>query len=135
MVAGMSLVANESGANNTLSGRRSRSRLRVRLPARLVTRSETLSVVLNDLSLNGAQITVPIPLRVGCEAVIEWARFEAFGEVVWTGGGRCGLAFFDPITQADLLATRELNETAGLPQEKELVRQTARQWVEGTARL
>lgn len=115
-------------------GRRRRSRLRVRLPARLVTRTETRSAVLEDLSLHGARVATSSQLKPGCEAVLEWGGFEAFGEIVWCAGGRCGLSFFDIITPQMLLATRDLDDAAHLPQDKELARQNARQWVEGKTR-
>lgn len=133
----MATVATEDAAQAgpLHAGRRKRSRLRVRLPARLVTRSDTQSVILCDLSLNGAQVTTRDPLRLGSEAVLEWGKFEAFGEVVWCEGNRCGLSFFDPITTQELMATRDIDTVAHLPQDRELVRQTARQWVEGQGRL
>lgn len=115
-------------------GRRRRSRLRVRLQARLVTRTETRSIILTDLSLSGAQIMTDQPLRLGCEVVLEWGSYEAFGEVVWTGGNRCGVSFFDAISPAVVVATRDLDDAAHLPQDKEIVRQMARHWVEGTPR-
>ena len=131
------MVANENAADAgpLQTGRRKRSRLRVRLSARLVTRTETQSVILCDLSLHGAQVTTNAPLKLGSEAVLEWGKFEAFGEVVWCAGNRCGLSFFDDIDQQTLMASRELDAIAHLPQDRELVRQTARQWVEGQGRL
>lgn len=126
-------------------GRRGSGRLRVRLPVRLVTRTGTHHAVLADLSLKGAQVVASVPLPQGCEVVLEWDRFDAFGEVVWSGGAgaglqrgegaRCGIAFFDPIDAATLVATRVLDDGARLPREGELVRQVARRWVEGSTRL
>ena len=117
------------------AGRRRRSRLRVRLPARLITLCETYNTILVDVSLLGAKVRVDAQLRQGSDAILEWNGHEAFGEVVWCQRGFCGIAFFEAIPAGLLLATRELDETAQLPQEQELVRQTARQWVEGTTRL
>jgi len=117
------------------TGRRRRSRLRVRLPARVITLSETHNAILFDLSLLGAKARIGAPVRVGGDVVLEWNGHEAFGEVVWCQQGFCGIAFFEAISPDLLLATREYNETAQLPQDREIVRQTARQWVEGTTRL
>jgi hypothetical protein len=47
---------------------------------------------------------------------------------------QCGIAFFDPIPPQDVLATRELDDTAHLPQDRDLLRQAARHWVEGSTR-
>lgn len=133
----MSLAVNEDvrSPGSLHAGRRKRSRLRVRLPARLVTRCDTQSVVLCDLSLHGAQVTTKNPLKLGSEAVLEWSGFEAFGEVVWCSGDRCGLSFFDDITPQMLLDTRDLDTVAHLPRDRDMARQTARQWVEGQGRL
>jgi len=117
------------------TGRRRRSRLRVRLPARLVTRTETRSVILSDLSLTGARVLTGSGLSPGCEAVLEWQGHEAFGEIVWHFGNACGLHFFDPLDEEALLATRAMDDAARLPQDRELLRQIARQWVEGSTRL
>lgn len=107
----------------------------MRLPARVVTLSDTHNAILIDLSLLGAKARVDATLRIGSEVVLEWNGHEAFGQVVWCQRGFCGIAFFEAISPDLLLATRELNETAQLPQDREIVRQTARQWVEGTTRL
>jgi hypothetical protein len=105
------------------------------LPGRLVTHAHNLPVIISDLSLTGARVLVSQPLRTGAEAVLEWGRHEAFGEVIWQQGQACGIVFFDPIDKAVLLATREMDDAARLPQDRELVRQVARQWVEGATRL
>ncbi|CCA94060.1 conserved hypothetical protein [Novosphingobium sp. PP1Y] len=116
-------------------GRREQSRLRVRLPVRLETRSVTCRAILIDLSSSGARLALENLPRVGTEALILWDKYEAFGEVVWAEGVQCGIAFFDPLPGDVVLKTRELDDAAHLPQDKELLRQVARQWVEGTTRL
>ena len=116
-------------------GRRNRSRLRVRLPAKLETRTETSRVILVDLSTTGARVLSENLPKVGTEAVLHWDKYEAFGEVVWAEGVHGGIAFFDPLTEQDVLATRDLDDAARLPQDRELLRQAARHWVEGTTRL
>ncbi|MEE4452463.1 PilZ domain-containing protein [Novosphingobium resinovorum] len=122
------------GATST-RGRRGSSRLRVRLAARLVTRTETWNVVLCDLSRHGARVVTGRALAPGLEVILEWGGFDAFGEVVWCDGDRCGLAFVEPIEEAALIATRGLDDSARLPRDSDLVRDLARRWVEGSARL
>lgn len=119
-------------AGKVQRGRRGRSRLRVRLPAKLQTRTETSRVILIDLSTTGARIASNSLPKVGTEAMLHWDRYEAFGEVVWAEGVQFGLSFDDPISEEDVLATRELDDVARLPQDEELLRRAAREWVEGT---
>ncbi|TCM17866.1 PilZ domain-containing protein [Novosphingobium sp. PhB165] len=116
-------------------GRRGRSRLRVRLTARVITRTQTKPAVLADLSLTGARIATEAELKPGAEVVLEWGRFEAFGEVVWCRGQYCGIAFFDMIPTATLIATRDLDDKAHLPADRDLVREVAQSWVRGKTRL
>lgn len=115
-------------------GRRNRSRLRIRLAATLETRTATSRVILVDLSTTGARVLAENLPKVGTEAVLRWGEHEAFGEVVWAKALHCGISFFDPIQEQDVLATRQLDDAARLPQDRELLRQAARHWVEGTTR-
>ena len=112
-------------------GRRNRSRLRVRLPAKLETRTETSRVILVDLSTTGARVLSENLPKVGTEAVLHWDKYEAFGEVVWAEGVHGGIAFFDPLTEQDVLATRELDDAARLPQQGRQPPQPAAQLVRG----
>lgn len=118
-----------------LSGRRSQSRLRVRLPARLTTLSGTTGAILTDLSTGGAKLIVAAPLEAGREAMLHWGGFEAFGTIGWTHDGMCGLAFDDPVAPKILFATRDLDDAEHLRSEREQVREVARSWVEGSLRL
>lgn len=99
------------------------------------TRTDTSRVILIDLSTTGARLLAENLPKAGTEAVLRWDKYEAFGEIVWVEGVHCGVSFFDPIPEQDVLATRELNDAARLPQDRELLRQAARHWVEGTTRL
>ncbi|MFC0687474.1 PilZ domain-containing protein [Novosphingobium clariflavum] len=123
------------GAQGVDRGRRARSRLRVRLPVRVVTRTQTKVGILADLSQSGAKIATDALLKVGGEVLLEWGKFEAFGEVVWTRGQYCGVAFFDPISEGILLGTRALDDNAHLPRDTDLLRQAARNWVQGGSSL
>lgn len=116
-------------------GRRNRSRLHIRLPAKMETRAENLRVVMIDLSTTGARVLLQDLPQSGTEVVLYWDKYEAFGEVVWAEGVHCGISFFDPIPEETVLATREFDDAARLPKDKELLRQAARHWVEGTTRL
>jgi len=116
------------------AGRRSHSRLRVRLPARLTTLDGTSHAVLTDLSLGGAKLLVNCEVRRGQEAVLSWHQFEAFGTVSWTHNGMCGLNFEEFVAPKVLIATRDLDDIEHLPNERELIRGIVREWVEGERR-
>ena len=88
-------------------------------------------MILIDLSTTGARIASNNLPKVGTEAMLHWDRYEAFGEVVWAEGVQFGIAFDDPITEQEVLATRELDDVAHLPHDKELLRRAAQEWVEG----
>lgn len=123
------------GALGADRGRRARSRLRVRLPVRVSTRTQTRSGILADLSLTGARILSDVELKLGAELLLEWGKFEAFGEVVWSRGQYCGISFFEMISDATLIATRNLDDAAHLPGDRDLLRQAAKSWVQGGSRL
>jgi len=120
-------------------GRRSTGRLRVRLSARLILLSGTRNCVLTDLSGTGARVVCGLgarePFQSGEEAMLLWGEFEAFGRLVWTAGASCGLAFGRPIPRPVLLKTRDLDKRERLPDDRETLRRTARQFAEGRVRL
>jgi len=117
-------------------GRRAEARLRVRLDARLITIDGSCRAVLADVSTQGARIAGgTCDLRPGQEAVLQWGNREAFGIVVWRASGQCGLRFYEALDHRAILATRELHERARLPDEQELLRRSARAFVQGNMRL
>jgi len=118
-----------------LQGRRAAARLRVRLPVRLVLLTETMNGVLADLSQSGARIALPRPVDERLEAMLLWGRFEAFGTIAWSAGRLCGMTFDEPIDGNVLIATRRLDDAARLPEDRELVRRSARSFVQGVVRL
>ena len=124
-----------SDRDGPMAGRRTHSRLRVRLPARLTTLDGTSSAILTDLSFGGAKLLVGCPVVAGEEAVLTWHRFEAFGTVTWAHDGMCGLAFDEFLAPKVLLDTRDLDDADHLPSDRELMRGAAREWVEGRRRL
>ena len=115
------------------TGRRAGSRLRIRLPARLTLLSGEFSVLLVNLSEEGAGIrfTRPIAMRVGGNAVLTWHSFEVFAEIRRVDPDGCGLLFEEPLSRSDLLLTRTLDATTRPPSERELQRDYARRWADG----
>ena len=97
-------------AANVPIGRREDGRVRVRLVACLVTITGTHEVRLNNLSRRGASITGETPLRRGSDVIFRWRDIEAFAQVTWVAGARCGLAFDEPISSEALLLARSLSD-------------------------
>lgn len=117
-------------------GRRREGRLRVRLGARLIGLDGTGRAVLADISSHGARLIGEAPfLRQGAEVVLQWCGLEAFGQVVWQEAGQCGVSFYDPVPQAELFATREVDNRERLPSDNESVRRVARAFVQGRTRI
>ena len=117
------------------TGRRARSRLRVRLAARLDTLSATHRVMLRDISLTGAKISDAGWARVGQDCVLTWDGHDAFGRIVWSTGGHCGIAFDKAIDSGVLIATRDLNDSECLPDDLEIRREAARNFSTGVSRF
>ena len=116
-------------------GQRAESRLRVRLPARLITHSGDYAAVLGDLSCNGARIErTNLPSKPG-DAVLMWGKHEAFGRIRWCAPGRCGIHFYDPIPFDWVLAARQRHDAEGLPDDRELLRRMARDFVTGQRQI
>jgi hypothetical protein len=116
-------------------GKRLAGRLKTRIPARLVTLDGEFRVVLANLSRSGASV-----YRSGLEltsgnAILQWIDFEAFCHVRWNTQGQCGLEFDEAIADDWVLATRTYDAAERLPDDKELSRRRARDWVAGIARI
>lgn len=116
-------------------GKRLANRLRTRLPARLITLDGERRVVLQDLSCTGAGIIRPDLPRDCGQAVLQWYGYEAFGTIRWLTGRHCGIEFDTPIPEAWVIATRSHDARERLPDERELSRRRARDWVAGVVRI
>lgn len=116
-------------------GRRRDARLRVRLAAKVITRAGARHVVLCDLSRQGASVKALQPFDCRGPAVLQWAGHELFGEIQWSDAGRIGIHFDEPVPQALLIEARELDAFARLPEDRDMVREQARCWVQGVHRL
>lgn len=117
------------------TGKRGQARLRVRLPAKLITLDGEFRLVLCDLSTGGARVGKTGLMLSGGQAVLLWDRFEAFCTIAWCRSGLVGVRFEDPIPKEWIIATRELDSMARLPDEQELRRLEAREWVMGQVRI
>ena len=89
----------DEGAHYMAERRRSR-RHRVMLSARLLSPVGLASVVLLDLSNEGAMVSAPLPLPQGSHVVLTRGRLEAHAVIAWTQGRRLGLEFDEAIPDA-----------------------------------
>jgi PilZ domain len=99
----MGMYAKLSG----IVGRRRDSRLRLSVPAQLITLSGQYNASLCDLSQSGAHLQSRGQLACGEDAVLSWLGFEAFGRIVWASDGEAGMEFDELLPPAILLQTRD----------------------------
>ncbi|MEM9501014.1 MAG: PilZ domain-containing protein [Pseudomonadota bacterium] len=111
-------------------GRRAAARLRLSIPARLLTVCETQRCVLLDLSRNGARVGLRRPLEVGDAGFLLFADFELFGGVVRSAKGINGLEFDVRLSDDDVLKVRRLADGYAFD-ERRALRAEVREWVEG----
>lgn len=124
----------EEKARPVPAGRRGAPRLRLSIPARLVSLYSSHRCILIDLSCTGAQVGLEQPLNMDDTALIQIAGLEIFCEVVRSAqgpnGGVNGLVFDPPLREQDVLDMRayaesyQANELQGL-------RSEVKDWVNG----
>lgn len=115
-------------------GRRAAARLRLSIPAQMVSIYSTHDCILMDLSRTGARIALADPLANGEGGYLKVGRFELFCEAVrvmiGASGGVNGLIFDEPLSNADVLAIRHHAETFEDARRRAL-RDQVRKWVAG----
>lgn len=99
-------------------GRRSRSRARVDLPATLETLEGPRKVKLSNLSSAGAMVEAPGAPDIGRELVLKCPGIDALGVVVWENGDRCGIEFYDPIDDDEVVRQRQLSDDRTIEQRR-----------------
>lgn len=109
-------------------GRRQFPRLRLAMPARLITLADEVPAMLVDLSRSGAAVQLRSPPSAGCDAILTWGRYEGFGRICWSEHGLCGMAFDSPLPEAVVLATRSLELP---PDERASAIAAAEAWAKG----
>ncbi len=112
-------------------GRRRDSRLRVSIPATLVTLDGKFRVALCDLSQSGAHLRTDGKIASGGDAVLTWLHYEVFGKIVWAAPGQAGIEFDEILAPATLLTTRDIVDFKLGPDEKREHYESARQWYQG----
>ena len=111
-------------------GRRGAPRLRLSIPAKLMTVSETRRCVLLDVSRSGARIGIAKPIEEGDAGFLRFSDFDLFATVARTEDGRNGLEFDVELSDDDVLAIRRYAETYEMSERTALMDE-ARAWVTG----
>jgi len=76
------------------------------LPATVETTFDRRRAAIYNLSSNGAQVSVDLELRAGNDVLLKCGTIDALCTVMWTKGNVCGLEFDEPLSEAQVLATR-----------------------------
>ena len=115
-------------------GRRRSTRVRIELPAYAQTTCGRKDVRLLNLSTTGAMLEGPSLPAAGLDVVIKCGETDAFGVVVWSRDGRCGIDFDECLDPADVERQHRAgmsSASSGISPEEE---QAARDWVQGRTR-
>ncbi|MEM1410005.1 MAG: PilZ domain-containing protein [Pseudomonadota bacterium] len=129
-MGGFPFVASTDENPPTKVGRRAAARLRLSIPARLVTVVGTRKCVLIDVSRCGAQIALEHPLDSGDGGILSFAGFEVFGCVIRRDKGVNGLEFDPHLTEDDVLCVRRFAEKLDRD-ERGCLLENARAWTGG----
>ncbi len=112
------------------TGRRNAPRLRLSLPARLVSVERTHQCILMNLSRTGAQIAILESLREGEGAVLKCGKIDQFVIVSRGEFGLNALTFEEELSDEMVLHIRRYHENFEERERRALV-ETARKWVSG----
>src|SRR5918993_3297005 len=113
-------------------GRRCAARASAPLTAVLTTLAGSRSAVLVDVSSTGARVRATDLPVMGDEVIVHIDRVEAFGSVVWSDSGECGIVFDPALGPDDEEYLRNLVAAArGLPPD---IRAAFENWVIGAGR-
>lgn len=111
-------------------GRRGAARLRLSIPARLVSLYEAHRCIVLDLSRSGARVSLDHPLDIGDGAFLHLGEIDHFASVVRQSEGANGLEFDVPLTEEQVLSVRQYAEGFEAQVKREW-RERARDWVMG----
>lgn len=113
-------------------GRRRAAREEAPLTAVLTTLTHSHSALLVDVSCTGARLHADDLPSKGEEIILTVEKLRAFGIVVWSRRGECGVRFDMPLEPLEIDDLRQrVRERAGLPRE---VRDALEDWNVGLAR-
>ena len=105
--------------NSPPRGRRSAPRIQVPLIVELSIGSDKQVATLREISRTGAKLSGP-SFATGQDLQFRAGTIQALGEVVWSEGSECAIAFDTPIAAAEVARLRSLaNLIAGLEDKPE----------------
>jgi hypothetical protein len=91
--------------------RRSDSRARLGVPAKVQLLSGLKSCRLENLSQRGARILLAERAPpIGAAGLLKICGIEAFGEVIWSHGLECGLRFDDKVPLNEVVTVRHFSD-------------------------
>ncbi len=113
-------------------GRREGCREAAPLHVTMTTISASYSAQLVDLSATGARLRCETVPPLGLELDLTVGRIKTFCTVRWSRGSECGVQFYEPLLQQDVISVRrEVAEGIGLDP---AYRAAMDDWVLGIAR-
>ena len=116
-------------------GRRGAPRLRLAIPAKLISLYGEVRCILINVSRTGARLTLAEPLAEGEDAILLISNMELFGSIIRTTVGQYGgtnaMEFDDPITDEAVLEIRSFADDFEF-NERRALREEAHNWVHGT---
>lgn len=97
-------------------GRRAAARAAAPLIAVITTLQRTYSVLLVDVSATGARLRADCLPAMGEEMFLSIDSVRAFGKVIWSDLGECGLEFDRPLAaDEERLLQEKVSAARGLP--------------------
>ncbi len=111
-------------------GRRGCPRLRLGIPAQLVTLDGLVRCILVELSRTGARTELKRPLAVGDGAFLQCGNIDRFAIVVRREGQFNGFEFETPLSNEQVLKVRSYSESFAENELREW-RKFVREWVTG----
>ena len=115
-------------------GRRVRARARIALPGIIETIEGLRPVSVRNLSAVGAMVEGARFPGVGKNLVFKCFGIDAMGVVVWEDGDKCGIEFYDPIEEEEVIRQRQLSDDEFAQQKwraKQSVLAAAERWSQG----
>lgn len=118
-----------------ITGRRTKPRVRLHIPAHVILLQGLVNCQLDDLSQTGARVTIAARLPgIGAGVVLQTNRLDVFGTVVWSQGACFGIAFEEPLPLHEVVNERHFADANAGP-EAALYRRSGRPGLRGRPRL
>lgn len=115
-------------------GRRSSARSPMPMLAVIMTVTKTRNMVVADLSCTGIRLSGDDVPQKGELLEIRLDKVGAFGVVVWSARGQCGVAFEPPLREFDVETLRQRTGRASLSKMSPEDRQALDEWLLGVSR-